>query len=132
LRLPGAEVNFDGMDVPFLAEPTEQALAACIIRALTDDAARSAKVATGLRFAAAMQPEESVAAMFEQHVLAFTGAAAAMDGVAAAAAGPVDAVGVPAAEAAGAGAGAGAGNGAERARARARARRRQAPAGLAG
>lgn len=130
LRLPGAEVNFDGMDVPFLAEPTEQALAACIIRALTDDAARSAKVTAGLRFAAAMQPEESVAAMFEQHVLAFTGAAAAMDGVAAAAAGPVDAVGVPAAEAAGAGAGAGAGNGAERARARAR--RRQAPAGLAG
>ena len=71
LRLPGAEVNFDGMDVPFLAEPTEQGLAACIIQALTDDAARFAKVGAGLRYAAAMQPEELVAAVFERHVLEF-------------------------------------------------------------
>lgn len=127
LRLPGAEVNFDGMDVPFLAEPTEQALAACIIQALTDDAARAAKVAAGLRFAAAMQPEEAVAAMFEQHVLGFVGGAAAMDGGPAVTAAPAVAIGVPVVAAVLTGA-AGADSSAERARAR----RRQAPAGLAG
>ena len=69
LRLPGADVNFDGMDVPYLAIPTEQALAEAIISAVTDDAARAEKVAAGLRYAATMQHEESVATMFERHIL---------------------------------------------------------------
>jgi glycosyltransferase involved in cell wall biosynthesis len=79
LRLPGAEVNFDGMDVPFLAMPTEQALAEAIIAAVSDDAARAAKVAVGLRYAATMEDEESVAVMFERHILGFAGAAAGVD-----------------------------------------------------
>jgi len=79
LRLPGAEVNFDGMDVPLLAMPTEQALAEAIIAAVSDDAARAAKVAAGLRYAATMEDEESVAVMFERHILGFAGAAAGVD-----------------------------------------------------
>lgn len=77
LRLPGAEVNFDCMDVPFLATPTEQALAEAIIAAVSDDAARAAKVAAGLRYAATMKDEESVAVMFERHILGFAGGVAA-------------------------------------------------------
>jgi len=69
LRLPGAEVNFDGMDVPYLAVPTEQTLADAIIAAVTDDTRRAEKVAAGLCYAATMEHEESVAVMFERHVV---------------------------------------------------------------
>lgn len=69
LDLPGASVNFDGMNVPYLAEPTEEALAETIISALSDDAARAEKVAAGLRYAATMEHEEAVAAAFECHIL---------------------------------------------------------------
>ena len=69
LRLRGAEVNFDGMDVPYLAPATEEDLAATIIEALSDDAGRAARVAAGLRYAATMEHEESVAATFERHIL---------------------------------------------------------------
>jgi len=77
LRLPGAEVNFDGIDVPFLAMPTEQALAEAIIAAVSDDDARAAKVAAGLHYAATMEHEEAVAVMFERHIVGLAGAAAA-------------------------------------------------------
>jgi glycosyltransferase involved in cell wall biosynthesis len=71
LALPGAQVNFEGRDIAYLAQPTAEDLAAQILLALDDDELRARRSAAGIELTSRMEFDDSMAVQFERYLREF-------------------------------------------------------------
>jgi hypothetical protein len=60
LRLPGCQVNFDGEDFVYYADPTPEAIYSVIGKSLTDETERARRSSLGLSFVSAMPDDQII------------------------------------------------------------------------